>query len=102
MIARIWHGITPAAKAETYLGFLNQSGVPDYRATPGNRGVYVLRRIEGEVAHFTLISLWDSLEAVKGFAGPQPEIAHYYPEDQDFLLEFEPTVTHHEVLVGHA
>lgn len=102
MIARIWHGITPAAKAEAYLDFLNQSGVPDYQATPGNRGVYVLRRIEGEVAHFTLISLWDSLEAVKGFAGPQPEIAHYYPEDQDFLLEFEPTVTHHEVLVGQA
>ncbi|NJN99773.1 MAG: antibiotic biosynthesis monooxygenase [Anaerolineales bacterium] len=102
MITRIWHGITPAAKAEAYLDFLNQSGVPDYQATPGNRGVYVLRRIEGEVAHFTLISLWDSLEAVKGFAGPQPEIAHYYPEDQDFLLEFEPTVTHHEVLVGHA
>lgn len=102
MIARIWHGITPAEKAEAYLDFLNQSGVPDYQATPGNRGVYVLRRIEGEVAHFTLISLWDSLEAVKGFAGPQPEIAHYYPEDQDFLLEFEPTVTHHEVLVGQA
>ncbi|MBE7473048.1 MAG: antibiotic biosynthesis monooxygenase [Anaerolineae bacterium] len=102
MIARIWHGITPAEKAEAYLDFLNQSGVRDYRATPGNRGVYVLRRIEGEVAHFTLISLWDSMEAVKGFAGPQPEIAHYYPEDQDFLLEFEPTVTHHEVLVGHA
>ncbi len=102
MIARIWHGITPAEKAEAYLDFLNQSGVPDYQATPGNRGVYVLRRIEGEVAHFTLISLWDSMEAVKGFAGPQPEIAHYYPEDKDFLLEFEPTVTHHEVLVGQA
>lgn len=100
MIARIWHGITPAAKAEAYLDFLNQSGVPDYQATPGNRGVYVLRRIEGEVAHFTLISLWDSLEAIKQFAGPEPEKAHYYPEDPDFLLEFEPTVTHHEVLVG--
>lgn len=102
MIARIWHGITPTAKAEAYLDFLNQSGVPDYQATPGNRGVYVLRRIEGEVAHFTLISLWDSLEAVKQFAGPEPEIAHYYPADADFLLEFEPTVTHHEVLVRPA
>lgn len=99
MIARIWHGITPASKAEAYLDFLNQSGVPDYQATPGNRGVYVLRRLEGEVAHFTLISLWDSLEAIKQFAGPQPEVARYYPQDQEFLLEFEPTVTHHQVLV---
>ncbi|HXV41925.1 MAG TPA: antibiotic biosynthesis monooxygenase [Anaerolineae bacterium] len=99
MIARIWHGITPAAKADAYLDFLNQSGVPDYQATPGNRGVYVLRRIEGDVAHFTLISLWDSMEAIKQFAGPEPEQARYYPEDKDFLLEFEPTVTHHEVFV---
>ena len=99
MIARIWHGITPAIKADAYLDFLNQSGVPDYQATPGNRGVYVLRRIEGDVAHFTLISLWDSLAAIEQFAGPQPEKARYYPEDKDFLLEFEPTVTHHEVFV---
>jgi heme-degrading monooxygenase HmoA len=100
MIARIWHGITSAAKADDYLDFLNQSGVPDYQATPGNRGVYVLRRIEGEVAHFTLISLWDSMDAIKQFAGPEPEIARYYPEDKDFLLEFELAVTHHEVLVS--
>jgi heme-degrading monooxygenase HmoA len=99
MIARIWHGITPAAKAEAYTDFLNHSGVLDYQATPGNRGVYMLRRIEGDVAHFTLISLWDSLEAIKGFAGPEPEKAHYYPDDKEFLLEFEPTVSHHEVLV---
>jgi heme-degrading monooxygenase HmoA len=99
MIARIWHGITPTVKADAYLDFLNQIGVPDYQATPGNQGVYILRRIEGEVAHFTLISLWESMEAIKQFAGPEPEQAKYYPEDKDFLFEFEPTVTHHEVLV---
>lgn len=44
MIARIWHGMTPATKAEAYLDFLNQSGVPDYQATPGNRGVPLSRR----------------------------------------------------------
>ena len=99
MIARIWHGITAAAKADAYLDYLNQTGVPDYQVTAGNQGVYVLRRIEGDVAHFTLISLWDSLEAIKGFAGPEPEKAHYYPDDKEFLLEFEPTVSHHEVLV---
>jgi hypothetical protein len=54
MIARIWHGITMAAKADAYLDYLNRTGVPDYQATPGNRGVYVLRRIEGDVAHFYL------------------------------------------------
>jgi hypothetical protein len=68
MIARIWHGVTAAAKSDEYLGYLNETGVPDYRATEGNRGVYVLRRIEGERAHF--------------------------------LLDFEPTVSHYEVLSG--
>lgn len=58
MIARTWHGMTPASKADAYFDFLNRTGIPDYKATPGNRGVTVLRRIDGEVAHFLLISFW--------------------------------------------
>lgn len=99
MIARIWHGITPAEKADEYAAFLNRSGVPDYQRTPGNQGVYVLRRIEGDKAHFTLVSLWESEEAIARFAGEPIEKAYYYPEDKDFLLEFEATVQHYEVLV---
>ena len=41
MIARIWHGKTRAAEADQYLDYLKQTGLPDYRATPGNRGVYI-------------------------------------------------------------
>ena len=99
MIARAWHGMTPAAKADAYADFLNRIGLKDYFATPGFRGVYALRRIEGDHAHFLLISLWDSMDAIRKFAGPEPEKAVYYPEDKDFLLEFEPHVTHYEVLV---
>ncbi len=80
--------------------FLKESGLKDYRATPGNRGVYVLRRIEGGRADFVLISLWESMEAVRRFAGPDVERAVYYPRDKDFLLEFEPKVAHYEVLAG--
>ncbi|MEJ2208393.1 MAG: antibiotic biosynthesis monooxygenase [Anaerolineae bacterium] len=98
MIARIWHGVTPADKADDYVDYLNRTGVPDYRATEGNRGVYVLRRIEGDRAHFLTLSLWASLDAIRGFAGDDVERARYYPEDADFLLEFEPTVTHYEVV----
>jgi heme-degrading monooxygenase HmoA len=100
MIARTWHGITPATKADAYLDFLKQSGVPDYQATEGNRGVYVLRHIKGDVAHFLLVSLWDSYDAIRKFAGDDMEKALYYPEDKDFLLELETTVTHYEVLVA--
>jgi heme-degrading monooxygenase HmoA len=100
MIVRIWHGVTEAAKSDEYLGYLNETGVPDYRATEGNLGVYVLRRIEGERAHFLTVSFWESLEVIKAFAGSNPERARYYPEDEEFLLEFEPSVEHYEVLVG--
>jgi heme-degrading monooxygenase HmoA len=99
MIARIWHGVTAADKSDEYLAYLNKTGVPDYRATEGNQGVYVLRRTEGNKAHFLLLSLWQSRDAIVKFAGPDMERARYYPEDKAYLLEFEPTVTHYEVLV---
>ena len=100
MIARIWHGMTPRSKADEYAEYLNKTGVRDYQATEGNRAVHVLRRIEGEQAHFLIVTFWDSLEAIKNFAGENVEKARYYPEDQDFLLEFEEKVNHYEVLLS--
>ena len=98
MIARIWHGVTAAEKSEEYLDYLNETGVPDYRATEGNRGVYVLRRIEEDRAHFLTVSFWESREKIEAFAGSDPEKARYYPEDEEFLSEFEPRVEHYEVV----
>ncbi len=97
MIARIWHGKTKASDAKEYLEYLFKSGIPAYRATPGNHGAWVLRRMEGDLAHFITLSFWDSREAVIGFAGPDLETAKYYPEDEKYLLEFEPTVMHYEL-----
>jgi heme-degrading monooxygenase HmoA len=98
MLARLWHGAVPAAKAEAYMRYLEKTGLPDYRATPGNRGVQVLRRVEGGVAHFLLVTLWDSADSIRAFAGDEMDRARYYPEDVEFLLELEPTVTHYEVV----
>jgi heme-degrading monooxygenase HmoA len=58
----------------------------------------VLRRVSRGEAEFTLISLWESWDAIKAFAGAEYEKAVYYPEDQRFLLQQDPNVTHHEVL----
>lgn len=99
MIARTWHGAVPAEKANAYHDYLLQTGIPDYKKTAGNRGVYVLRRREGDTIHFLLLTLWESMEAIKAFAGDDVERARYYPEDEDYLLELEPTVTHYEVPV---
>lgn len=100
MIARIWHGITPTSKADEYVEFLNKTGVKDYRATEGNLAAYVLRSIEGGQAHFLTLTFWDSVESIKKFAGEDYEKARYYPEDKDFLLEFEEKVAHYEVMVS--
>jgi heme-degrading monooxygenase HmoA len=97
MIARIWHGRTTAAQADEYLQLLQQVAVPGYQKTPGNRAVYIFRPLDGDVAHFLTLTHWDSLEAIKAFAGDDISKAKYYPEDQRFLLEFEPTVEHYEL-----
>ena len=98
MIGRIWTGRTRATDADAYYQYLLATGLRDYAATPGNRGVHVLRRIDGDVAEFTLITFWESWDAITAFAGPNPEVAVYYPEDDRFLLNKEPHVTHYDVL----
>lgn len=98
MIVRLWHGRVPTAKADAYRAFTNSRAIPDYRAVKGNLSVHVLERREGEVTHFITLTFWDSLESIRGFAGDDLERARYYPEDADFLLEYEPRVVHYEVV----
>ena len=100
MIARTWHGAVPAAKADAYHRYLLRTGLADYRATPGNRGVLPLRRTGGDLAHFLLVTLWDDLGVVRAFAGDDVLRARYYPEDDDFLVEREPFVTHYDVVAA--
>ena len=97
MIARLWHGRVPTARKAAYRAFLNARAIPDYQSTPGNQSVFILERDEGPVTHFMTLTFWEDLDAIRRFAGDPVETAKYYPEDRDFLLEFEPTVTHWDV-----
>lgn len=98
MIARIWRGITLAEKADDYLNYLRETGLRDYARTAGTRGVKVLRRIQGDHCEIMLISQWDSIDAVRAFAGENPDQSVYYPEDEQYLLEMEPLVRHYEIV----
>lgn len=102
MIARVWHGVVPIEKAESYARYLaeGERGVRDYENTPGNRGVCLLRRAEGEEVHFLLVSFWDSREAIQDYAGQDIEQARYFPYDLECLVHPEPKVTHYEVLAA--
>jgi heme-degrading monooxygenase HmoA len=100
MIARTWGGRVPSVKADAYEAYLHRTGLAEIAATPGNRGVLLLRRTERDVTHFLLTSFWDSVESIQRFAGDDYTRARYYDEDDDYLLEREPLVTHHEVVVA--
>ena len=95
-ITRSWHGVTRAEHADEYLQYIVETGVAGYKSIPGNLGVEILRRVEGDRCHFWTVTKWDNYESIKKFAGEEYEKAKYYPEDEKYLLEFEPNVIHCE------
>ncbi len=97
MVARIWHGRVPANKSEEYLRRMRTVAIPNYRAVPGNRGAFVLHRIDGNIAHFLTLTFWESRDAIAGLVGEDIEQAKYYDFDANFLLEFEPFVAHYDL-----
>ena len=99
MIARVWRGATRAGDAETYAAYLEETGMRRARELPGSRGTLVLHRVVGERALFETILLFESLDDIRAFAGDELERAVFFPEDDRFLVEREPTVSHHDVEV---
>jgi len=98
MIARTWRGATRAEDGEAYVRYLNETGFAEYRGTPGNLGVLGLRRTVGDRAEFLLVTLWESEEAIRRFAGDTPGRAVFYPEDDRFLVDRDEHVDHFEVV----
>ena len=88
-IMRLWHGEVAIEKADEYEQFMIEKAAPDYGSVDGLLKLYFQRRNEDTIAHFLLVTIWDSFESVKKFAGAEPKIAKYYPEDDNFLLEKE-------------
>ncbi|NBD07584.1 MULTISPECIES: alpha/beta fold hydrolase [Corallococcus] len=108
MLARTWRGVTKAEDADAYLAYLHQTGLAHYRRTPGNLAAYCLRKVAEGKAEFLLVTLWESMDAVKRFAGDAPERALFFPEDDRYLIDRDLHVTHYEVpfaegqaFVGH-
>jgi heme-degrading monooxygenase HmoA len=97
MIARVWKGTVRQSDGDGYARYLQETGVAAYAATPGNRGVWMLRRDVDGLTEFVMFTLWESLDAVKAFAGDEHERAVFYPEDDRFLVDRDLTATHYEV-----
>jgi heme-degrading monooxygenase HmoA len=97
MIARIWRGTASADNAPRYAEHATGHVFPSLAALPGHRGAYLLtRETQGDV-EFLAVTLWDSIESVKAFAGSNPDVAVVEPEARAVLSGFDGFARHYEV-----
>jgi heme-degrading monooxygenase HmoA len=102
MIVRIWTGATRAADADAYESYMREVALPGYAGVPGNSEVLMLRRpLDGDRTEFTMITVWQDMDSIRAFAGPDPERAVFYPQDEQFLVERELTVRHYDLYGSH-
>ena len=95
--ARIWRGAVRRQDGDAYARYMAKTGLVEYRATPGNLSATMLRRDLEDRTEFVMYTTWESMDAIKKFAGDDPERAVFYPEDDRWLIERDLTVAHYEV-----
>ena len=84
--------------ADAYADYIANTGMAEYRSTPGNQGAWMLRRDDRDRSEIITFSLWDSPDSIRAFAGDDIDQAVFYPEDDRFLIERDRTVRHYEVV----
>ncbi|HKU20791.1 MAG TPA: YciI-like protein [Terriglobales bacterium] len=99
-IVRQWKGRTTAANAERYIQHLTNNVFPELRAISGYRAAYLLRRKSDGEVEFVVLTLWDSMDAIRKFAGTDVEKAVVAPQAQAVLSSFDEFVSHYEVVKG--
>jgi heme-degrading monooxygenase HmoA len=97
MIARMWTGTVQTADADEYADYIRETGFAEYERTPGNLGAWMLRRDSRGETEFITFSLWESVDAIKAFAGEDIEAAVLYPEDERYLIDGSSAIRHYEV-----
>ena len=97
MIARVWKGWTKAENANAYEKLLREVVYPGLQRISGYRGGYILRQDGKDEAEFVTVNLFESLEAVKAFAGPEYETPVFEPEARRLLSRVEPVARHYDV-----
>ena len=99
MIARLWHGYTRPADADAYERLLREEifrGIAS-QAIPGYRGIELFRRTAAEEVEFVTLMRFDSLDAVRAFAGEDHEAAVVPPAARALLVRYDPRSAHYEM-----
>ena len=97
MIARLWRGVAVAGNADAYHHHATTKVFPALLDIAGHRGAYLLKRTVGGRTEFLAVTFWDSLDAIRAFAGNDPETAVVEPEARAVLAEFDDFARHYEV-----
>jgi heme-degrading monooxygenase HmoA len=100
MIARTWRGSTGRADADRYVTHLRQNVVPELSSIHGYCGIQVLRRSHADAIDFIVITLWESMDAIRGFTGPDTDMAVVAPEAQALLTSYDRHATHYDVAMS--
>jgi heme-degrading monooxygenase HmoA len=98
VIARLWHGWATPANADAYEQLLREEVLPAIDRIDGFRGVYLIRN-DGDLVEFATITLWDSLDAIRAFAGDDVERAVVPPEARKLLERFDERSRHYTVRI---
>ena len=99
MIARVWRGTALPERADQYVEHLQRSVLPELYQIEGFRGAYVLRRDLNNGVEFTVQTLWESMDAIRKFAGENVEAAVVAPAARPLFREFDSTATHYEIVL---
>jgi heme-degrading monooxygenase HmoA len=84
--------------AANHVTYIDQTGMREYSETPGNLAAIMLHRdLDDGRTEFVTMSFWESMDAIRAFAGDDVTAAVYYPDDERFLVDRENTVTHFDV-----
>jgi len=98
MIARTWRGWVRTEQAAAYAEYIARTGLAEYEKTPGNLGAQMWTADLGDGrTEVMTVSWWSSRTDIEGFAGQDISVAVFYPEDSQYLIARETTVTHYEV-----
>jgi len=99
-ILRMWKARSTAENAGAYVQHATREVFPRLRSIAGHRGSYLLRRVAGDATELVVMTVWDSMDAVRTFAGAQPDQAVVDPEVRAVLSSCDELVTHFEVILG--
>jgi heme-degrading monooxygenase HmoA len=99
MIARVWSAQTTKAQAPAYVGHLRSQVLPSVRDVSGYEGAMLLERATSDAVEIIVITFWLSIDAIRGFAGPDVERAVVAEEAVPLLTQFDRRVRHYEVVV---